>query len=97
MGPGHLVVPLLIIGLIVLVASRRQGRWCGPGPGWNRGPDGRYRQRWHDAMASPPGTAPTPPTAQLEARPGTGPASGPVAPNPTATATTEREPAPPEP
>jgi hypothetical protein len=61
-GPGHLVVPLLIVGAILLFASRRR-RWCGPGPGWDA--EWRYRHGWHgyDQMAPPPPGASQPPPA----------------------------------
>lgn len=64
-GPGRLVFPLLIIGVIVLLASRRRRGWCGPGPGWDRDAEWRYRHGWHgwhgyEPMASAPPAPPEP-------------------------------------
>jgi hypothetical protein len=42
-GPGFLILPLVIVGAIFLLSSRRRHGWCGPG--YRRGPwdDQRYR------------------------------------------------------
>lgn len=63
-GPGFLVFPLLILGAVFLLSSRRRAGWCGPGyrrgpwgPGWHdddqryrdeRDPDARYRSERDD-------------------------------------------------
>ena len=66
-GPGGLVFPLLIAGVIFLIVSRRRRGWCGPGPGWDRDADWHYRHGWHGHPSegpygpAPSGTAPAPP------------------------------------
>lgn len=36
-GPGFLILPLLILGAVFLLSSRRRHGWCGPG----------YRDEWY--------------------------------------------------
>ena len=60
-GPGFLVFPLILIGLILLFAARRRSAWgwggpCGPGPGRGRGwyaDDDRELQDWHRRAHAP--------------------------------------------
>jgi len=60
-GPGGLVFPLLIAGVIFLIVSRRRHRgWCGPGPGWDRDAEWHSRRGWHgDGPYGPYGPAPS--------------------------------------
>lgn len=54
-GFGFVLFPLIVIGLVLLFASRRRGGWCGPGP---RSADDDLRE-WHrrahadDPLATP--------------------------------------------
>ena len=58
-GPGGLVFPLLIAGVIFLIVSRRRHRgWCGPG--WDRDAEWHSRRGWHgDGPYGPYGPAPS--------------------------------------
>ena len=60
-GPGGLVFPLLIAGVIFLIVSRRRHRgWWGPGPGWDRDAEWHSRRGWHgDGPYGPYGPAPS--------------------------------------
>ena len=62
--PGFLVFPLIIIGIVLLVASRRRA-WCEPRPyGYPYGPH-QSLDEWHRGAhgeGSPPPIPPTPPT-----------------------------------
>ena len=42
-GPGFLVFPLIVIGLVLLFSARRRGGWCPP---WRYGDDEALRE-WH--------------------------------------------------
>ena len=66
-GPGFLILPLVIVGAILLLSSRRRHGWCGPG--YRRGPwdDQRFRDDWErrpdrpvDAPATPSGPSAPP-------------------------------------
>jgi hypothetical protein len=47
-GPGFVVFPLVVIGLILLFSARRRGGWGGPGRWSGYGPDDdRQLQDWH--------------------------------------------------
>lgn len=55
-GPGFLVFPLVVIGLVLLFSARRRGGWGGP---WRYGNDEAMRE-WHrrahaDDQVAPPG------------------------------------------
>ena len=76
-GPGGLVFPLLIAGVIFLIVSRRRHRgWCGPGPGWDRDAGWHSRRGWHGdgpygpapygAPPAPPARDPAPPEGSGE-------------------------------
>jgi len=87
-GPGGLVFPLLIAGVIFLViSSRRRRGYCGPGPGWDRQDDGHYRHGWHGPGPYGPGPYGSAPYGAPQ--PGTSQPTGPVP-------TSDRDPAPPE-
>ncbi len=88
-GPGFLVFPLLIAGVIFLVVSRRRYHgWYGPGPGWDREAAWRYGhdwRGWHGDERSGPapyGTptppVPTPPDRDQATSEGSGEGGGPV-------------------
>ena len=56
-GPGFLILPLLILGAVFLLSSRRRHGWCGPGYR-----DERFRSERYDWERRPdrPGDAPPP-------------------------------------
>jgi hypothetical protein len=78
-GPGFLIIPLLIIGAIFLLASRRRHGWCGPGyrgPGpWYDGRhddlyDGRHESRYDwERVRQPERPSDAPPPAPPAAAP----------------------------
>ena len=68
-GPGFLLFPLIVIGLILLFSSRRRGGWsagCGAGRGRGWSTDDEHElQDWHrrahaDAPAATPERTPDP-------------------------------------
>ena len=58
--PGFFVFPLIVIGIVLLVASRRR-RWYGPGRYNGCGPDGELDE-WHRRAHAE--TPPTPPATE---------------------------------
>ena len=58
-GPGFLILPLLIVGGIFLLSSRRRRGWCGPGyrsGPWGPGPRRDHHDRYWDERPIPSAT-----------------------------------------
>ncbi|MET0144692.1 MAG: hypothetical protein ABW328_07920 [Ilumatobacteraceae bacterium] len=90
-GPGFLLVPLIILGVVLLVGARRRGGWAGPGRYRGAGPyvpcrpdDDPALEDWHRRAhagvpvdpAVPPSTVP--PSTQPTEPGRSDPSSGPT-------------------